>query len=335
MQRSKFHFLAVLGGVAMRLMRSSLSVAGVRAAVYTVAIAALLTTLLELPAAIGMDGSAYNQRGLARLRAERYQGGLADLERAARIEPANLSFQQHYAEALLVMGQPEKALDVLRQAWSIEPSRWTLILMGSAYRDLKLHEAAIGCFTDARALDKRGGRWDRESWEHVARVSDSRVAQCYIRMEQPGRAIALLEPALGSGRRAGQLQSSEPHFWLGVAYWMDGQKELALAQWQDAVRIDPSDTGSTYNIACYHAVRGNPLKALAYLEQAVDRGFFEPEYFDWDTDMASLRNLPQFQRLAQRVRDRAARMEPVASRSPAAVRELIDDLKSRRESRAD
>ncbi|MBI3892219.1 MAG: tetratricopeptide repeat protein [Candidatus Wallbacteria bacterium] len=329
MLRRVVHCVKVVDGILGRTLKSACSVAGVRGLLYAVAIAAVATRVFDLGSGLFLDAAASHRRGMTEMRSEQYTEGLQDLKRAARLSPKSLDYLLSYSEALLVMGEPEKAIDTLRRAWSLEPSRWTMLLMGCAYRDLKLYQAAIGCFTEARSVQRRGGRWDQESWEDFARRADSHIAQCFIRMDEPERAVALLGPGIASSRSNLALHP-EPHFWLGVANWMTGDKERALDQWQEAVMLDPSDTGSLYNISCYHAVRGHPLQALAFLEQAVDRGFTDPEYFELDSDMDSIRNLPQFQRLAQRVRERAAGMAPVGPRSPTVVAELVAELKSRR-----
>ena len=315
---------------APRRQFRALSVAGLRATLYVFAFAALAWTCLQ-QAPPSMDAQAYLQRGVSQFQASLYAEGLADLERAARMAPRNLQVQQTLAAALVHLGDTEKALRILRKSWSREPSRRTLHLMGAAYQKMELYEAAIGLYNDSKALATRGRTWASEDRTAARLLADTRIAVCTLRLHRPQEAIQILERVLASpaGVRAVGL-GAEPAFWLGVARWDSGDRLRGLEAFQRALATDPTDMGSMYNIACYHATAGSPLTALSYLRQAVEAGFFEPEYFDHDPDLDSIRRLPEFQTLAQTVRQRAAAMPLAGPRSKDSVKALMADLERQR-----
>jgi tetratricopeptide (TPR) repeat protein len=161
-------------------------------------------------------------------------------------------------------------------------------------------------------------------------LADTRIAVCNLRLQRPQATIQILERLLATPAavRASGL-GSEPAFWLGVARWDSGDRERGLAAFEQALAADPTDMGSLYNIACYYA-SAQPLTALDYLRKAVGAGFFEPEYFDHDPDLDSIRRLPEFQTLAQVVRQRAEAMPKAGPRSKDSIKSVMSDLKRQR-----
>ncbi|RMH12302.1 MAG: hypothetical protein D6695_07125 [Planctomycetota bacterium] len=59
---------------------------------------------------------------------------------------------------------------------------------------------------------------------------------------------------------------------------------------------------SAYNLACCHALTGNSEEALDWLEQAVSQGPVSFKMIEADRDLASLRELPRFRQIVERVR---------------------------------
>jgi tetratricopeptide (TPR) repeat protein len=64
-----------------------------------------------------------------------------------------------------------------------------------------------------------------------------------------------------------------------------------------AVLLDPECAPAHYDLACYYSLAGEEAKALAALEEALNRGFCD---FDWagrDPDLEGLRGRPEFRSL--------------------------------------
>jgi DNA-binding SARP family transcriptional activator/Tfp pilus assembly protein PilF len=132
--------------------------------------------------------------------------------------------------------------------------------------------------------------------------------------DRPGNLFALatrIVPPLLSGdlelaeqrlEAALKLQPDEP--WLvtfqGMVHARRGQAELALGCVRRALD-SPRSFGHThhthYNIACIHAVLGDPDAAMGWLERSVDGGFACWPFFLLDPYLESLREKPAFKRL--------------------------------------
>lgn len=66
---------------------------------------------------------------------------------------------------------------------------------------------------------------------------------------------------------------------------------------QEGLQAHPESASLRYNLACLEAISGRPAQAIASLRAAVQR---QPEVAQWareDSDLASLRELPQFREL--------------------------------------
>lgn len=73
---------------------------------------------------------------------------------------------------------------------------------------------------------------------------------------------------------------------------MTGRVSASADAARMAVLLDPDCAPAHYDLACYHALAGEPEKALAALETALDKGFCD---FDWacrDPDLEALRPFP-------------------------------------------
>jgi hypothetical protein len=58
-----------------------------------------------------------------------------------------------------------------------------------------------------------------------------------------------------------------------------------------------------YNAACSYALAGNPLKAFAYLDKALQLGYRDPVRLQNDSDLDSLHSDPKFQTILKTARD--------------------------------
>ena len=84
---------------------------------------------------------------------------------------------------------------------------------------------------------------------------------------------------------------------LGVIYLRKRDYFAAQRSLEKAVRLSPRYAEPFYNLACLNAVKGEIKQALAHLTKAVS---LDPMVKDWarkDTDLESLRHLPEFKDL--------------------------------------
>lgn len=73
---------------------------------------------------------------------------------------------------------------------------------------------------------------------------------------------------------------------------MTGRVSESVDAARVAVMLDPECAPAHYDLACYHALAGEPQKALAALEAALDKGFCDFEWACRDPDLDTLRPFP-------------------------------------------
>jgi tetratricopeptide (TPR) repeat protein len=102
---------------------------------------------------------------------------------------------------------------------------------------------------------------------------------------------------------------------LSVIYMHDKEYPVARNYLEKAIRLKPGYVDPYYNMACLHAIKGDLKESMIYLEKAV---FLEPSVKDWaqkDTDLANLRQLPEFKEMILSERgdqeNRAKKIRPV------------------------
>ncbi len=80
-----------------------------------------------------------------------------------------------------------------------------------------------------------------------------------------------------------------------------GQIERAKRWLHRAIEIAPEDPVVLYNVACNLSTLGETAKAMEYLERAVEHGTISAAWMRNDEDLTSLRDIPEFAKLLQRV----------------------------------
>lgn len=76
-----------------------------------------------------------------------------------------------------------------------------------------------------------------------------------------------------------------------------GQHEAAIADYAEALRLQPDHVKAHYNIACVQALQGKAEEALAALEVAIAGDAKNRELAKNEVDFASLRDNPRFKQL--------------------------------------
>ena len=80
-----------------------------------------------------------------------------------------------------------------------------------------------------------------------------------------------------------------------------GRIQEGLDWGNQALALDPEDSGVLYNIACLYSVAGRTEQALDLLERAVQNGFGHREWIEHDPDFVTLRDQPRFRALIDRL----------------------------------
>lgn len=79
-----------------------------------------------------------------------------------------------------------------------------------------------------------------------------------------------------------------------------GDPEAGRRNVETALALRPDDYGTLYNSACFHALAGEPARALDLLDRAISTGEGFPDWIEHDADFDSLRDLPRYRALMAR-----------------------------------
>jgi Flp pilus assembly protein TadD len=90
--------------------------------------------------------------------------------------------------------------------------------------------------------------------------------------------------------------------YYGLALAMSGQISDAIPWTLRAIQAEPGDPNHYYNLAGMYALSGNAAESLRYLDLAVQKGYGNPEKMARDEVFQSVRDLPGFKKILQRLR---------------------------------
>ncbi len=122
-------------------------------------------------------------------------------------------------------------------------------------------------------------------------------ASSLFQNQQWAEAAAAYEPVVAEAGATGV-----DWYRYGYALHAAGKYEQAKAAHAQAAKFAPFKTRGLYNLACAQALLGESAAALKSLEAALDAGFRSPTPIGDDPDFKSLRDLPEFQALAERAK---------------------------------
>lgn len=107
-----------------------------------------------------------------------------------------------------------------------------------------------------------------------------------------------------------------------------GQKDYAkaLELTQKAYEKDKTDSRVLYNLACFNALEGHKQKALTWLDQAVDAGFYSPGQIQADSDLVSLHDDPAFKKSVDKARKLAKQSDSGDAEQWKQFAERVADL---------
>jgi len=86
---------------------------------------------------------------------------------------------------------------------------------------------------------------------------------------------------------------------LGTSQVQQKKYAEAVKSLQRAIEIGGGAPVDFYNLACAHALAGNPDQALDNVERAIGAGVKRRDQYESDPDLASLREMPRFKALMQ------------------------------------
>lgn len=136
-------------------------------------------------------------------------------------------------------------------------------------------------------------------------------------LEKLGRESAAHETLRDGLDRARAYLEMHPDDWrawnLGaIAYLRLGEENKAETWLQTSLLNAPRDSSVAYNAACFYALKGNSEKALQFLGACANVGSITREWIAQDSDLDSIRGLPEFSQLFKRFPERGSSPEAAA-----------------------
>ncbi len=205
---------------------------------------------------------------------------IASMEEAIHQDPQDPELRVVLAESYLRVGEHARALEQAEQVLGHYPEdAGALLIAGIAHVRMGHPEAALAPLQSFVALRKVGPMARADQALEAAYYF---LGESYLEVGRPAEAIPVLEAAL-------QISpvDADALYQLGLAYNANGQSELAVQSYQDAVRLVPDfaevyramvDSYSALDLPDYVAYARGMLAfaqedyraALSHLEQATD-----------------------------------------------------------------
>jgi adenylate cyclase len=216
---------------------------------------------------------------------------LAASRRALELAPDLAEAHVAHANTLHLAGRHAEAEAAFAKAIALDPNLY------EAHYYFARHLFASG--QDARAVEEFEAA-------HRARPDEFQALTLAV---MPALAIGDAERSEDLARRALKLALAEAEMdpENGRARYLAAGLQLRLGDVEGgrrnveaALRLRPEDFGTLYNAACFHALAGEPDRALDLLDRAIATGQGFRDWIEHDHDLASLRGLPRFQQIMAR-----------------------------------
>lgn len=217
--------------------------------------------------------------GIAHYGLGEFAEAVPNLKGATAADPKNLPFRLMLAQSYLASKQYSQVLDVYHEILLLNAeSAEADMLAGEALDEMKDHAGAIAEFRAAVKADPKVPNvhfglgyllWSQSQYEEAAKefqaelgnVPDSAQSMAYladadIRLSQPEAARPLIQQAIRIDPRM-----ELPHLDLGILNSDAGHNDVALREFQEAVKLSPNDVNAHYRLARLYQAMGRKDEA--------------------------------------------------------------------------
>jgi tetratricopeptide (TPR) repeat protein len=209
--------------------------------------------------------------------------GLGDPDRAAETLQAgmaksedNADLKGQYFYTLLVAGRLEEAEQVIKELFSPDIESQPEQFQRYFYQQMGMLYTMRGQYAAAR-----------DSMEQAINL--------YQGSAMDGNRVFVLSMAAALNQKLGDQERADAHL-------------IAAERAVDRARINGvDDAGIYYELTVLHALKGNLQQALAFFEEAYNRGWRDSLRLKMDGRLDALRDQPQFVELAERISDEVRR----------------------------
>ena len=212
--------------------------------------------------------------------------------RAVELAPSLPEARAARGQALAVAGDLAGAREEFAAALRLNPNLFEALFFGAftAYGEGRLEDSA--------ALYQRAEEARPEDFQ-----SPLLVAQLYERIGRHDDALAAARRGVALARAHLDLHpdDSRAHYLAGNGLVRLGERDEGVRFAERALHIHPDEEAVLYNVACVYTLAGESERAFDCLERAVDLGFGNRSWLEIDPDLESLRGMPRFQQLVERL----------------------------------
>lgn len=216
-------------------------------------------------------------------------------ERALAIDPELPEAHTANAYLLALMGKDAEAEEAFKKALAFNPDQY----------DARYFYGRL-LFPQKRWLDVI------EQWERAIEI-DPEEYQCSCLIVTAYQELKWtreqLKPLLERAKQrtlnyVTRHPESPRAYYLGSGVCFELGERAEGMRWIDkALRVDPSDPGVHYNVACTLARAGEKERAIDHIERAMELGFAGMKWLANDPDMATIKDDPRFKEAIKKALD--------------------------------
>lgn len=212
--------------------------------------------------------------------------------RALELDPEDPDTLVARAQVLLLENRTEESEQTFERALARAPDHWLALYLFARLR------FGQGRMAEAAALFERAAAVDPDDYQSL-----SLSLMAYEAIGRPEQILDTARRALARVERRLEIAPADPRaLYLGGGDLVHlGERDRALEWLRRASRIDPDEVSTMYNVACGLARLGESDEALALLERIAELGFAYRAWVEHDTDLDSLRALPRFRALLDKL----------------------------------
>jgi len=218
--------------------------------------------------------------------------------RALELAPALPEAHAARGQALAVAGQPAAAREEFATALRLNPNLFEALFFGAftAFGDGQLEEA-VALYARAEAARPE----DYQSPLLVAPLYAA-LGRHDEAMDAARRGVALVRARLDL-----HPDDSRARYLGGNGLVRLGERAEGVRLAESALELHPEEEAVLYNVACVHAIAGEPDRAVDLIDRAIDRGFGNRGWLEVDPDLAAIRGTPAFTALLGRLAESTPR----------------------------
>nr|WP_246191723.1 winged helix-turn-helix domain-containing protein [Pseudoxanthomonas gei] len=217
---------------------------------------------------------------------------MAAARRALELAPELAECHVAHAHVLSLAGEHEAAVAAFERAIALNPQLY------EAHYYYGRHCYARGRIDEAIDLLEAAHRTQPDEFQALVIA----VGAAYG-AGQAERATRLARLSLEAALRQLEIdpENVRAHYFAAGMHLRLGDIEAGRAHVDLALALGPEDYGTLYNTACFHALAGEPERALELMERAIRTGEGFRDWIENDADLASLHAFPQYQQLLARL----------------------------------